>query len=194
MPAHEHLERLELLEMWLDELGMLSCAPVFASRESRLRSLTGSWQPHVASPDPAGPRLVILSGLPASGKSTHAASLDCEIISLDELRRELPGHARQLTGRVRQEAALRIRRALAAGSSCCLDATGLTRQARSPWLRLGREYGALLEIHCIEAPASELLARNAQRAARRRCPCRPLGTWHRAGRCPLWTKRTRCWS
>lgn len=170
MPAHAQVEELELLGMWLGEHGMLDGPPTFASSESRLRSLTGSWQPHVASPDPSGARLVIMSGLPASGKSTHAGALDMQVVSLDELRTRLDGHGRQLSGRVRQAAGAAIRTALAAGESCCLDATGLTRQARSPWLRLGREYGALVEIHCIETDVEQLLARNRARSGRARVP------------------------
>jgi predicted kinase len=168
-PAYEHVERMQLLELWLEEQGMLDGPPRFSSEEARMRSLAGSWQPHVAAPD-SERTLILLSGLPASGKTSYASSLDAQIVSLDEVRASQSGRGRQLTGRTRQEARERVQRALASSGRVCVDATHLTRQSRQAWLRLASQYDARVEIHCLEADAQELVRRNAGRTGQHRVP------------------------
>lgn len=164
------LERLQLLEMWLEEQGMLDGPYPFASAESRMRSLAGSWQPLVAAPDPDAAQLTLLCGLPATGKSTLAQALGGQVVSLDDIRTRMPGSGTQLTGRVRQQAQLEIRSGLAGGKHVIVDATLLTRQSRQPWVRLGRDYGAWIRIVCTEGSAHEVVSRNKARTGRARVP------------------------
>lgn len=139
------------------------------SAEWRVRmGLSFDADPFYSPPQRDLPLLTVMSGLPGSGKSTIARSLaedGAEMISLDSIRREMRGYKRnqEFEGRCYQEAASRLKRALAAGRSVVWDACCLDQRTRSKVLSVGRAYGALTRVMSIDVPAADAFARNSER-------------------------------
>lgn len=125
--------------------------------------------------------LVLLSGLPASGKDhlarTRFAGLP--VVSLDALRAELDVDPEDPQGPVVAAARERARAHLRAGESFVWNATGLSRDQRRPVLALAAGYRARIRAVVCEASPDTLRRRNAQR--RRPVPAaaieRMLGRW-----------------
>ena len=135
----------------------------FADRQARLDCCRdGSRDPRYASGVPEkGPLVTILSGLPGSGKSTlaHRLAADgAERVSVEDLIRS--GVDR---GTAVQTAKERLRQALREGRDALWDATMLTRAPRRQIVGLAEGYGARTRIVCIELPATERAARDAER-------------------------------
>ena len=122
---------------------------------------------------PQKPVVVIITGLPGSGKSKHALAWVAENpkfrerINYDELRLELYGpdwtFNRKDEAAMKVEAVARGREALKAGRSIIVDNTNLTEGARAPWLRLAREHGVEVEIVEIDTPIATCIERDRKR-------------------------------
>jgi predicted kinase len=108
---------------------------------------------------PMPPQLVLLVGLPFSGKSTYAAKLrerdGFTVICPDEIRLAL--HGREFyppaEGIVWGMAETVTRSLLAQGHKIIIDAVNNTLERRSKWYRLGEEYGANTGTVLIDTPA-----------------------------------------
>jgi predicted kinase len=112
-------------------------------------------------------RVVLLIGLPASGKSTWAASQGAVAISSDELRRWLTGDATDqsihpLVFRLMRDF-VRLRIELGAPVTY-VDATNLSRKHRRPFLKIAEHMGCLCEAVFFDVPLDECLRRNQARA------------------------------
>ena len=81
--------------------------------------------------------LYMMVGVPGSGKSYLAQSLNCPVVSSDAIRGELFGDENDQTHNqeVFNEVHNRIRRHLLAGTSCVYDATNLSRSRRKKFLK-----------------------------------------------------------
>ena len=110
--------------------------------------------------------IVILIGLPASGKSTfyrtHFASTH-ELISKDLLRRSKAKNKEQQQVE-RVEAALRENR------SVVVDNTNPTPQDRQSLVALGHQYGAEVTAYYFEPDTKSSRQRNQQRTGKERIP------------------------
>lgn len=122
---------------------------------SIVKEITGRVQEHIRQPGPKpkrfvppdnpAERMVVLAGIPGSGKSTYAKRLNevqgeaCgmkyEIISQDELGSK--GAAIE-----------RCERALAAGKNVIIDRCNFSQQQRRIWIDLARKY-KVKEISCV---------------------------------------------
>jgi predicted kinase len=121
--------------------------------------------PHYHAHDQSRCEVVLMSGLPASGKDSwirrHAPGLP--MISLDEIREEIGAPPVGNQGPVVQLAKDRARDFLRQGTGFVWNATNLTRDYRSPLIDLFTRYNARVRIVYVEAPSRSLFLRNEQR-------------------------------
>jgi predicted kinase len=112
------------------------------------------------------PRVVVLVGLPGSGKSTYVERLGGTALSSDELRRLLIDDPTNQTihGRVFGvlRLLLRIRLELERPVTY-IDATNLTRRERRPYLKFAEMYDCEVEAVFFDVPVEECQRRNRER-------------------------------
>jgi predicted kinase len=108
--------------------------------------------------------LIILVGLPASGKTTYYRNhfADTHV----HVSKDLMPSARRRDDR--QERA--ISTALESGRSVVVDNTNPSPSVRAPLIALGRRHGARIIAYYFETPVKECLVRNRQREGKARVP------------------------
>lgn len=108
--------------------------------------------------------LVLLVGLPASGKSSFQRErfTGSHVVVSKDL---MPNNR----NRERRQRHL-IEEALAAGYSVVVDNVNASRQARAPLLEIGRRYEAQIIGYWFESVPGECMRRNATRIGRARVP------------------------
>ncbi|GAB1545260.1 AAA family ATPase [Scytonema sp. NUACC21] len=113
-------------------------------------------------------QVVLMSGLPGSGKDTWIQEnlADWEVISLDELRTTMGVDPEDDQGVVVNQAKAIAKEYLRSGQSFVWNATNLSRQLRGGLIRLFSGYQARVRIVYLEAPWEELLERNRTREAK----------------------------
>ena len=124
------------------------------------------------------PRLLILSGLPASGKSTYAKEwlsedADARIcINWDEARIARYGENwkfnRKEENEMKRASYDTARIALNKGFSVIIDNTNLTPKARDTWRAIGQNSSAEVIEHEIDTPVLECVRRDRNRVGRSR--------------------------
>jgi len=111
-------------------------------------------------------RLVVLVGLPGSGKSTWAARQPFSILSSDGIRLLIADDPAIQTIHRRVFATLRRlarQRLELHRPSTCIDATSLTRWERRPWIRLADDADCDAEAIFFDTPLEVCLDRNSRR-------------------------------
>ena len=114
-------------------------------------------------------RIVVLVGLPASGKSTWVAERGGVAISSDELRRWLRDDATDQTihGLVFRLMREFVRMRVSLGVPVTyVDATNLTRKHRRPFVKIAEHMGCVCEAVYFDVPVEECLRRNEGRERR----------------------------
>jgi len=113
------------------------------------------------------PRLVVLCGPPAAGKTTWRDTHlpDHTPICLDDLRASITGDPanQSRNDAVHRAATARLKAALRRGESVVWDATNLRRDFRDAVTGLGFAYNALVTLVTFHVPLDLARARNAQR-------------------------------
>jgi predicted kinase len=111
-------------------------------------------------------RIVVLVGLPGSGKSTYLKQMGVSGLSSDEIRKLLADDETDQTVHVRVFQTLRylLEQRLAIGRAVTyIDATNLTPEERGPYLAIGRAWGCDVEAVFFDVPLDVCLERNARR-------------------------------
>lgn len=111
--------------------------------------------------------LYVMCGISGSGKSAWIEkNLDgFEVISLDEIRKELNGRreCQKNRGQVLQLAKTRLKNALANKRNVVWDATNIRKDFRNTICELGENYGALVTIVAFQLKESSLRVNNQNR-------------------------------
>ena len=123
-------------------------------------------------PEPvARPFLIVVSGLPGTGKSYFcrqlAQRLPAVILESDSLRKALfpsPGYSAAESRRLFQVCHLLIERLLGKGIPVIFDATNLSEHNREYLYRIAERLGAKLVLVRVEAPPELVQARLKERA------------------------------
>ncbi|MBI4906864.1 MAG: AAA family ATPase [Acidobacteria bacterium] len=111
-------------------------------------------------------KLILLVGLPGSGKSTYAAAQKLPVLSSDDTRALLldditnQSANRIVFAMLRRllRARLELRRPVT-----CIDATNLTRAERRQYIRTAQLYGAAIEAVYFDVPLDVCKQRNLAR-------------------------------
>jgi putative nucleotidyltransferase with HDIG domain len=108
-------------------------------------------------------QVIMMSGLPGSGKTHWAKQQGLPIISLDDIRKDLKIKPTENQGKVIQSAKKACRKMMGKDRPFIFDATNLTLNIRSNWIKLFRDYNARIEIVYIEPEFKTILKQNKER-------------------------------
>ena len=112
-------------------------------------------------------RIVVLVGLPGSGKSTYLERMGVPGLSSDSIRKLLADDETDQTIHVRVFETLRylLGQRLAIGRPVTyIDATNLRPEERRPYLDIGRAWGCEVEAVFFDVPVAICVNRNSRRA------------------------------
>ena len=109
--------------------------------------------------------ILLLCGLPGTGKDTFARQSALPAVSLDDTRRRMGVRREDEQGTVIQAAKEEARKYLRGRQPFVWNATCLTRKNRSELTRLFESYGARVRIVYLETDWEENLRRNRDREA-----------------------------
>jgi predicted kinase len=111
-------------------------------------------------------RIVVLVGLPGSGKSSYLEQLGVTGLSSDAIRLLLADDEtdQRIHERVFQTMRYLLRQRLAIGRAVTyIDATNLRPEERRPYIGIGKSYGCEMEAVFFDVPLEVCQARNAGR-------------------------------
>jgi predicted kinase len=120
--------------------------------------------PNATSSEAQG--IVVLVGLPGSGKSTYLDRLGVTPISSDAIRQLLADDAtdQSIHGRVFSTVRYLVRQRLAIGRPVTyVDATHLSRAERRPYIKIAQRYACRVEALFFDVPLEVCLKRNHTR-------------------------------
>ena len=162
----ETVESLELLRMWLDEQGIAN--KQWHSNSSKMFYFEKDGRDHTYHAQrPNGSNVIIMCGLPGSGKDTYVAKTFYRfpVISMDQIRASMKIDHGDNQGPVIQAALEKAKEYLRKKESFVWNSTNLTRLARGKVLDLCRSYDAYTNIYVMGTDFQTTLAGNKNRKA-----------------------------
>lgn len=162
------VEYVGLSETIYDELGLLQGPFPFANDESRVAFFDHKDRdPHYVAHEEFRCNVVVMCGLPGSGKNWYVAKHHAHLpsIELDAVRDELGVDAEDNQGTVIQTAYGRAKSLLAARTDFVWNTTNITADMRRRLLSVLRDYNAHIEIVYVEATPADLMKQNGERKA-----------------------------
>ncbi|BDA75693.1 hypothetical protein CAL7716_098590 [Calothrix sp. PCC 7716] len=163
------LERIEFFREYAIENKCFDQPRQFANSHSRFvyfHSRQGN--PDYEAYDDTRMEVVIMSGLPASGKDSWIQENlpSFPVISLDKLRQTMDIDPDENQGEVANAAKILAKQYLRNGESFVWNATNLSSQLRGILIRQFANYQAKIRIVYLEAPWDTLIERNKKRTAK----------------------------
>ncbi|HEU4815914.1 AAA family ATPase [Janthinobacterium sp.] len=160
------LDAIELFRELAREEGCYGQRRVFVDDHTRVKYFRGAEaHPDYSLFQEPGSRVIVMSGLPASGKNTwvdkHHPRLP--VVSFDDARTALGLKHGKNEGQVGDYAEERARELLRLREPFVWNATHLSKLMREKTLNLLYKYHAQVELVYLEQPRKELLRRNGQR-------------------------------
>ena len=162
------LTRVQLCRLFAEEAGCLEGPYPFGDAFTKRAYLSGrNVQPDQTLYDDTWGEIVMLSGLPGTGKDTWIGENlpGLPMVSLDALRKELRVSPTDSQGAVVQAARERAREYLRRKQPFVWNATDLTKDTRQKLIGLFERYGARVRVVYLETDRETREARNAGRAA-----------------------------
>lgn len=164
--AQKVLDNIELFRELARDEGCYGSPRAFADEHTRVCYFRGAdVHPDYALFQEEGSRVVVMCGLPASGKNTwvekHRPGLP--VVSFDDSRMELGLRHGQNEGAVAHRAVDKAKDFLRKKVPFVWNATHLSQQMRDKTLDLLYAYNAEVELVYLERPRAELLRRNSRR-------------------------------
>ncbi|MDR2334131.1 MAG: AAA family ATPase [Burkholderiaceae bacterium] len=160
------LVNIELVREMAGEEDCLRKPRAFASAETAVRYFRGAQlHPDYALHEAPGSEVIVMCGLPASGKNTWVER-ECKgwpVVSFDDARSELGLKHGENDGAAAHRAIDKAKSLLRARERFVWNATHLSRQMRGKSVDLCLDYGATVNLVHLEATRGELLARNRAR-------------------------------
>jgi predicted kinase len=159
------IDNVELFRQMAGEMGCLHGAYVFPDKgTARLYFSSGGSRPaDWPTGDAPKGRMVLLSGLPGSGKSTWAAGTGLPVVGLDEQRALMDVDPEDNQGTVVQALQESARVYLRASRDFVWNATNLGPLMRRKAIDLAEAYGFEVEVAYFEVSEREARRRNAGR-------------------------------
>ena len=166
--TEEGLAAVRLAAMAAEEAGCLRGPYPFADAYTRRAYFSGrNVQPDQKLYDDTRTEVILLSGLPGTGKDTwaalHAAGMPA--VSLDGIRRRLKIRPAAGQGEVLRTAREEAREYLRSRRPFVWNATNLTKETRQKLIGFFEQYGARVRVCYLETGWEERKARNAGRPA-----------------------------
>lgn len=164
----ELLEAVELCGALAEEQGCLTRPRLFPSRHTAFSYYGGTLsQPDYALYDDTWGEIILMCGLPGTGKDTWIAKNypDLPVVSLDAIRAELGISPVGPQKKVVDEARERAKALLRKKRSFVWNATNVTADLRQRQVQLFTSYHASARIVYLETEWKEELRRNKHRAA-----------------------------
>jgi putative nucleotidyltransferase with HDIG domain len=164
----ELLDRIELFREFAQENNCYTTPAVFQNDHHRFMYFVGHKAYEYVPYDDYQFTVILMCGLPGSGKTTWITSRYNDTfptVSLDDLREELdisPDDA-DAQGEVARQAKERAKELLRSKKPFIWDATNIIRDYRSAAIALCASYGAKTHIQYIETSVEDALRRNRSR-------------------------------
>lgn len=160
---------LDAIELFRESARIEGCyesPKAFASRHTALAYFRGARvDPSFELHQEPGSKVIVMSGLPASGKNTWVEK-NCKglpVVSYDDAREELGLRHGKNEGMVAHAALDKAKELLRKREPFVWNATHLSAQMRAKTLDAVLAYNAQTELVYVEAPRRVLMSRNAQR-------------------------------